>query len=455
MATGALAVTPSRLATVVLIGLASVAHAAHAGRLPAPGGEVRVALPLPGDAAFREAHTGVAVIEPAASDPRERLARPGLAGTDHRSRVLTAVEVVSPTSWRLTAAEGVSSVGLAKAIEDCLTASTAWPGRLLSAAGRTPTIRRDEREIAVDFPATVGPIFALLQGCVVVGPAIPGSFRAHPREDGLLTATAVGPGGGPLLDSVRVSGPDEDADVAVNTRIAGATGDELQAPTPDVVLLLQGEEARRADPLDLADDPGLARFVRNLKPELLTAVFWGGRGGRAPGVLPPGLGPTRPLPRRKAPADDEPLTMRTLANDAPRVAVAASSGPLEQATQERLIALLRARGVRSDPKANVALQLIRWRPQTLDPALALLQLVADYPDVFSAPTDLLDALLSGDPAERLAAAVSVEASWLSDRRVVPLFTAERWISVSPTVRGVRVRPDGVPLLHDAYLVGPR
>jgi hypothetical protein len=111
--------------------------------------------------------------------------------------------------------------------------------------------------------------------------------------------------------------------------------------------------------------------------------------------------------------------------------------------------------VRSDPKANVALQLIRWRPQTLDPALALLQLVADHPDVFSAPTDRLDALLSGDPAERLAAAVSVEASWLSDRRVVPLFTAERWISVSPAVRGVRIRPDGVPLLHDAYLVGPR
>jgi len=415
-----------------------------------------VAVPAEWAEAFRAAHTGVAVLEAAAIDPRERLARPGLAGTDLRSRVLTAIDVVDPAQWRLTVAGSVEAEAVADALRGCLGSGDAWPGRLLEAAGRRLEILRAGAELTLRFSAPVGPLLPLLEGCVIPGRLAPGAFRPHAREDGLWTATSEGPGGGPLLDALRLRAGDETADVVFNATPDGPRGDEIQAPSPDVVLLLQSTPARERDPLRLNDEAGVARFLDHVQPELLTAVFWDGRGARAAGILPPGLGPSRPLPRGEAPADAPPLTMRTLPPDAPTVRVDGGGGILEAATRERLVAVLRAGGVRTDADADVGLRVLRWRPPTMEPALALLHLAAEHPDVFGAiPAETGSALLSPDPVARSAAAVSVEATWLRERRVVPLFTAERWISVSPRVRGVRVRTDGVPLLHDAWLAGPR
>ena len=447
---------PSLPAAALAIVAACVAHAAHAGRLPAPGGEVAVALPPEWTDAFRDAHTGVALLEAGALDPRERLARPGLAGTTHRSRVLSDLAAVdSPATWRLTVAANADAAAVSQALQTCLGSPRGWPGRVLGAADRAPGVSRAGREITLSFPAPVGPLPALLRGCVVSGDAT-GSFRPHPRDEGLLTATAEGPGGGPVIDGVRVRGPKDPADVVVNAAPEGPRGDELQAPSPDVVLLLQSPQAREVDPLGLVEDQDVGRFLAHLQPDLLAAVFWDGRGARATGILPPGLGPSRPLPRGEAPIDPPPLTMAALGPDAPAIALHRGDDTLGAAAGERLVAILRARGVRVDDEADVALSILRWRPPTMEPALALLELAAARREVFGALAPaVVDALLPPDPAPGAAAAADLEGVWLRERRVVPLFTAERWISVSPRVRGVRLRPDGVPLLHDAYITGPR
>ena len=124
-------------------------------------------------------------------------------------------------------------------------------------------------------------------------------------------------------------------------------------------------------------------------------------------------------------------------------------GPLTDPTVERLAAILRASGTRASNAPGGA-TVIRWRPETTDPALALLLLAADHPEVFVIPGDsgrLLDESLEA----RLGAAVDLEAVWLAERSAVPLFTSERWVVAAPNVRGVRVRADGIPLLHDAYI----
>jgi hypothetical protein len=151
--------------------------------------------------------------------------------------------------------------------------------------------------------------------------------------------------------------------------------------------------------------------------------------------------------------------MRVLASDAPRLGLITDAhDTLTRPTRERLAAILRARGWATNDEASLACRIIRWRPQTTDPALALLLLAADHPETFE-PSELtaveVEALLGADVDTRLTAAVALEAGWLAERRAVPLFTAERWVSVSSGVRGVRVRADGVPLLHDAYLAGER
>ena len=124
----------------------------------------------------------------------------------------------------------------------------------------------------------------------------------------------------------------------------------------------------------------------------------------------------------------------------------AAGDPLAADLADRLALLLRGRGwsTSGGPSARI----VRWRPSTDDPALAMLELAAlvDLP----APATLLDGAL----ADRTEAALSLERSWLREGRVVPLLTAALWYSVSPRLRGVRIRGDGVPLLADAWWTTP-
>jgi hypothetical protein len=62
-------------------------------------------------------------------------------------------------------------------------------------------------------------------------------------------------------------------------------------------------------------------------------------------------------------------------------------------------------------------------------------------------------LLSSAPEDRVAAALALERAWIDSGLVVPLMTADRWFIVDPDLRGVVVRPDGVPLVDSAYFTG--
>ncbi len=97
--------------------------------------------------------------------------------------------------------------------------------------------------------------------------------------------------------------------------------------------------------------------------------------------------------------------------------------------------------------------MLRWRPPTEDPAVALLELAGRNPELMSdeAGSGTLDPrLLSMDEGERVEGALAVERQWLEERRVIPLMTAERWFTFDPRLHGVHIRADGVPLLHDAF-----
>ena len=133
---------------------------------------------------------------------------------------------------------------------------------------------------------------------------------------------------------------------------------------------------------------------------------------------------------------------------------------------ERLAVILRNRGRLADIErasatddAKGGLEILRWRPPTRDPALALLSLagrrkdLVDDPAVQRALADPL--LLSASLDERVAAALSLERAWMDAGLAIPLLTADRWYTVDPDLRGVVLREDGVPVLFDAYFAGAR
>ena len=96
---------------------------------------------------------------------------------------------------------------------------------------------------------------------------------------------------------------------------------------------------------------------------------------------------------------------------------------------------------------------------TTDGARALLSLAGERPELVTddamrrAVAD--PRLLAANADVRLAAAVDVERAWIERHVLVPLMLADRWFSVDPDLRGMMVRPDGVPIFNDAYFGGAR
>ncbi len=428
--------------------LAALPASGH--RLPAPGGEVRLALPDDLRAATIAAHTGLPVVEPVpeSAPAADRLAHPALPGLPWRSRVLSALRAEQDSArWRLVPRGPASPV--ADAVAACLSPeSSAWPGRALAAAGVTASVEVLEADVVIDFSDRFGPTPGLLAGCSLAD-ADGAPFRLDGQR---LVPAPEAIGGAPLPAGLELRGPLATADLAAGSPdVAG--GGALVTEAPDVVLLVQSQPARRADPLGL--DDGLERLRALLDPELLLAVFWEGRGGPVQGLLPPGIAPSRPLPPGGPGAADLSLRLDTLPDDAPRLDVSFEpTDPLVAGVVERLAVILRSRGWALGGAAEHA-EVVRWRPPTLDPALALLALAGTRPSL--AEGGLLEGpgLRSADPDLRLSAALAVERAWIEERRVVPLMTADRWVIVDPDLRGVVLRPDGVPLLLDAWWAVPR
>jgi hypothetical protein len=232
-------------------------------------------------------------------------------------------------------------------------------------------------------------------------------------------------------------------------------------------LLWQSRAARKRDALGLNDPSvGVRGFRHSLRADLLAAAYAQGRGAAADGLLPPGVAPPRPLPEPQGPERLAPLSLARLPDDAPRIALRRPEGDaLVDGVAERLAVLLRNRGtltglVRADAQPiEDGIEILRWRPPTRDPALALLALAGMRPELSDdegARRALADPrLLSASPEERVAAALALERAWLDGALAVPLLTADRWFIVDPDLRGVIIREDGVPLLFDAYFGGAR
>lgn len=442
---------------LVLLGLAPLPS--HARRQPAAGGDVTVALPAALRAATREALQLLPLAEaddPSIS-PTVRAARPMVPGTPVRSHVFSGISSRDDgLTWTLTA-HGVIP-GLEESVDACLSARDEprpWPGQALSAAGVIATVSADGVDTSVRFSTPVSVLPELLTGCVLRAGAAPtGPFAASGR--GPLVARSSAAGGRPLIDSVSFVDEGSPSDVSL-----GDPGHEggglLVAPWPDVLLLVFDEEARQADPLGLGQrGDELVRFQRELAPELLLAVRHGGRGAGARALLPPGVGPDRPLVGVREQAPRLPLQLRSLPDAAPTLALEVpKADPLAGGVADRLALMLRARGWATGPGRDPGptARIIRWRPAVADPGLALLVLADLVPTLIVEPASAA-ALLAGTRSERASAALTVERAWITDRRAVPLLTASRWLVLHPQLRGVRMRGDGVPLLDDASWSAP-
>ncbi|HEY4221259.1 MAG TPA: hypothetical protein VGO62_07945, partial [Myxococcota bacterium] len=284
---------------------------------------------------------------------------------------------------------------------------------------------------------------------------------------GVLTWHGGGVGPLPQLARVDITSNDAHADVvAGGVETPGST--VLLAPYPDVVVMLQSPATKKRDPLGLFDatkgTPGMRGFRQSLRGDLLAAAYAQGRGATAVGLLPPGVAPARPLPEPQGPEVLAPLSLSQLPASAPRLILRRVEGdPLIEGVIERLAVILRDRGVLADIRRVQAdapddgAEILRWRPPTSDPALALLSLAGKRADLTSddaAKRALADPrLLSASKDERVAGALALERAWLDAGLAVPLMTADRWFVVDPDLRGVQIRDDGVPLLFDAQFAG--
>jgi hypothetical protein len=97
-------------------------------------------------------------------------------------------------------------------------------------------------------------------------------------------------------------------------------------------------------------------------------------------------------------------------------------------------------------------QLLRFRPRSSDPALALLELAALSPDLAKLGGALISAkdLLSLSPSARTLAAINLERYWLSTGKVVPLMTTQHWFATKQRLHGVELGPAGTPSLLRAW-----
>lgn len=445
----------------------------HARLKPAPGGRATVALPLDLLDETVRAHLYAPLLEPASDEPwATQLAQPSLPGFEGwRSDVLTRLSVSDGGRVWHFEPYGVTSATLAVALEECFGVSRAetgvrtraqWPALVAQAVGLEVQVHSDGQRVTVCFDRAVGVGAELFSGCLVMTPGGPPTGPFAQMAANLLAARSSGAGGPPLLGIIELRELGGPADLVAGSPQSGSAS-SLLAPFPDVVLLLQSQAARAADPFELQSDEGWAHFHRDLGADLLLAVYWAGRGRAADDLLPPGVAPARPLTQVPLTTTSGPLALSALPAKAPRLPIQldATDGLLAGVV-ERLAVLLRSSGygVLPLPRRGGSLEdgvaLLRWRPRTTDPALALLALAGEHPDVRAAtPSSALTdpRLLSSSLEERVAAALALERIWLDARVVVPLMTADRWFAVDPGLRGVRVRADGVPLLDSAYWGG--
>jgi|GEM_PF-803669 len=450
---------------VVVVGL--FAGGALARRAPAPGGSIIVAMPVDLIPSVIEAHVFAPLLVPRGQGDERAVA----GAPEHSSSVVVSVSAEdNDRRWRLRVLAPPADVSFA--VARCLEGrgERRFPSAALRAAGVvvTATVAGPD-EVLVRFNKPVGALPELLAWCPL-RPAMGAPTGPYASQGpGRLSWRSGSFEAPPLLGAIELRGPltgQERADVVVAPGGAdlAAGGATLLSPWPDVMVLVQQPETAVRDPFGLKDpDTGVPAFRQALRADLLAAAWAAGRGGPTEALLPPGVGPARPLPPSTSVAGP-PLTLTPVPKDAPRLPVWVEAGDaLSDAVAERLAVLLRGKRMlletRRNQSADEGAELVRWRPPSRDAALSLLSFVgareALVTDV-GVQRALEDPRLLGREATgRLAAALALERALLDSKLVVPLIVVERAISVDPDLRGVVLRGDGIPMLDGAWWGGGR
>jgi hypothetical protein len=451
------------LVAIVAAGLLSSSVLAR--RNPSPGGAVTVAVPRAMQPAFVDVHANISLLHIDSATDNHREGGPVSGVVGYSSLALSRVDRVEPDAkrWSLQPRAGVPQ--LLSSLQRCLVSNDSWPRQVLTAAQVRIDISGNDQRAVLSFSKPVAVLPLLLTGCSLVGDkgASTGPFaqsaplRLVQRKGGGLVAA-------PLLATIDVVEPSPGevvADVALVTESPQDESVLLLAPSPAVVMLLQPESMRAADPLRISSDEELLEFRQQLRADLLAAVFGQGRAAQSTALLPSALAPARLMAEpTMGSAEPPPLALQALPANAPRVTLVADrSDAVLAAVVDRLALLLRSRGLLLDVRsseegASDALRLVRFTPAVADAALALLAVAgsqSSFDPGDQAGAALLDgALLSADADQRLGAALDLERALLGSRTAIALLSIDTTIAVSPRLHGVRLRIDGVPLMADAW-----
>lgn len=506
----------SRRLWIVVLALCFAATPLFARRLPTIGGQVVLAVNPEMVQPVVDAHLYAPFLRPvSATSSGDVLA----SAPQWQSAVLKDIRAVDGgKQWRLWPRSNttnsnnppITSADLVVALQSCFAttnslSSSSWINDVLRAIPLKIDIEpRSDGSVTVSFlkkngTLTIfGPFIELLASCPFKNDDsnTTGAFRQI--TPGVLEAVSQSIDNAPLLQMLSIRRRGERADVS-SPEVNNSNDDDnngnngnsnnssnssnndnndnndstqltgtLYAPFPDVILLLQSTQARQADWLSLGNKgEKLAAFRQALRAPLLLSLYGAGRGSASDGILPSGIAPPRPLPTNPIPSESAPLILGDLPPDAPVVEVYRNGNDsLLTGVVDRLAVLLRTRGKALRMKTmlpNVSpaaipadgIEILRWRPSSTDPTLALLGLAGQHPSLRTGSPAIEAALnderlLSPKKEERVAAALVLERAWLESQLVVPLLTVERWFDVDPELRNVRIRADGVPIFDDAF-----
>lgn len=456
-----------RFRLCIAIWVAAYAYAAGARSDVPDYQRVRVALPQYLIEKSVEAHTHAPLVEPIPdSEPSSLLDNPTLPRFPRfRSRFLRAlVPSEGHRSWRLELQTGARDI-VFRSLRRCFSPSAgneeeAWPAAVLRAAGQRVQVREGQNEISLRFSAPLGPLPALLGGCMAYGPGPMQTGRFLERRPAQLEALATQASGGPALQRIVFQTQSAGADVFAGESRRVDKALRYQSHQ-NLLFLLRCDNYQGAGAWKLTEPEARDRFVHTLGPKTLLDAFAGGNGHEMNRLLPSAwtAHPTQPRSPRVHPV--APLRLSALG---PRAPVVRIQVPLEDelawATAERIAVLMRSVGVRGAVLPNNMdgdnvheLALIRWYPASTDDALSLLALAGRQSDLSQAGYRAFledPRLLSPSPAQRREAAHALEKAWLQSGRLVPLMVSRPWIAIPPALKGIHVRSDGVPIFEQAY-----
>jgi hypothetical protein len=457
-----------RVASLLLLPILLITSDGEARRLPSSLAEEVIQVVANDDEWNRivELHTGVPFLE--RQTPELALSwrnqAPAVGGIGTReggwnSRLISKLSSNPQyTVWTLRLRERVSGTVrdevFTESLRDCLEdrPSDSWPGHVLRQAGVevsiTPTESPQSFTIKLSQPVGVLPI--LLEGCQLR----PGSPLApYALKEGILTAQSGSPGRGTLIRRIRRAVNTERADLQMDAAISGRRSSQIDGPS-DVVLLLV---SRSLQDLDILGLDGLSSDERGERLAItpLLAALHRGRGSSTSRLLPSGVGFNLPL--ESFSSTPRPAQKIVLSSDPPTHP--STTIPISWPEEDELLgqlaqrlALLACAPKNQCVRGSDGLRLLRFRPQSQDPAVALLELASESPDLQAAARDKLadPRLLSGDPASRIEAALELEKTWLETKLIVPVLTTQHWLAVNGDLRGVRLDAPGIPRLLDAW-----